>query len=191
MTAGGLPERYQTAVWEVSSTMRVAPSYQATAALAQVYLGLVEERFQRGTPWAFQRRAAVLTWLTGRRWRIEGRVQTQSGDEGDRFTEGLTAVEQVQHGIGVVAHQHQRALGQPAAQLQNHLPRPAGELFVPASLLLAVPCRWRQHRQHRTVSTGKAQWRPAQGTWPSHIREIQRRPLALTSCWRLERTASR
>ena len=104
-------------------------------------LGLVKEGFQRGTPWAFQRRAAVLTWLTGRRWRIEGRVQTQSGDEGDRFTEGLTAVEQVQHGIGVVAHQHQRALGEPAAQLQNHLPRPAGEFFVPASLLLAVPCR--------------------------------------------------
>ena len=36
MRTGGLPERYQTAVWEVSSTARVMPSYQATAALAQV-----------------------------------------------------------------------------------------------------------------------------------------------------------
>ena len=35
MVTGGLPERYQTAVWEVSSTMRVAPSYQATAATVQ------------------------------------------------------------------------------------------------------------------------------------------------------------
>ena len=39
------------------------------------------------------------------------------------------------------------------------------------------------------MSTGKAQWRPAQGTWPSHIREIQRKPLALTSWLRLERHA--
>ena len=58
-------------------------------------------------------------------------------------------MEQVQHGIGVVVHQHQWALGEPAAQLQNHLPRPVGEFFVPASLLLVVGCRWRQHREHR------------------------------------------
>ena len=32
MVTGGLPARYQTAVWEVSSTMRVVPSYQETAA---------------------------------------------------------------------------------------------------------------------------------------------------------------
>ena len=39
MGTGDLPERYQTAVWEVSSTVRVAPSYQANAALAQVVWG--------------------------------------------------------------------------------------------------------------------------------------------------------
>ena len=36
---------------------------------------LVEDRFQRGSPRAFQRRAAVLTRLTGWRWRIQGGVQ--------------------------------------------------------------------------------------------------------------------
>ena len=36
MRTGGLPERYHTAVWEVSSTARVVPSYQATVALAHV-----------------------------------------------------------------------------------------------------------------------------------------------------------
>jgi len=35
MVTAGLPERYQTAVWEVSSTMRVVPSYQDTAATFQ------------------------------------------------------------------------------------------------------------------------------------------------------------
>ena len=38
-------------------------------------LGLVEDRFQRGSPRAFQRRAAVLTRLTGWRGRIESGVQ--------------------------------------------------------------------------------------------------------------------
>ena len=85
-------------------------------------------------------------------------------------------MEQIQHGIAVVPHQDQGALGQPATQLHDHLPRPAGEFLVAASLLLVVP-----RRGASTVSTGKAQWRPAQGTWPSHIREIQRNPLALTS----------
>ena len=36
MRTGGLPERYHTAVWEVSSTVRVVPSYQATDTQAQV-----------------------------------------------------------------------------------------------------------------------------------------------------------
>ncbi len=35
MRTGGLPELYQTAVWEVSSTVRMVPSYQDTAATVQ------------------------------------------------------------------------------------------------------------------------------------------------------------
>ena len=35
MVTASLPERYQAAVWEVSSTMRVAPWYQDTAATVQ------------------------------------------------------------------------------------------------------------------------------------------------------------
>ena len=35
MVTAGLPERYQTAVWEASSSVRVVPSYHATAALIQ------------------------------------------------------------------------------------------------------------------------------------------------------------
>ena len=76
MRTGGLPERYQTAVWEVSSTVRVAPLYQATATLAQVAWGWSRRAFSEGSPRAFQRRAALLTRLTGRCWRIESGVQT-------------------------------------------------------------------------------------------------------------------
>ena len=58
-------------------------------------------------------------------------------------------MEQVQDGVAAVAHQHQGALRQPAAQLHDHLPRPVGEFLVPASLLLVVPRRWRQHGERR------------------------------------------
>ena len=135
-------------------------------------LGLVKESLERGPPRAFERRATVLSRLTGWRWSIEGGVHAQTGDQGDGFPEGLAAVEQVQHGVAVVAHQHQRALRQPATQLQYHLPGPIGEFLVPASLLLVVPCRWRQHREHRQgpVPTGPGdmaqphQGDPAQAT---------------------------
>ena len=110
---------------------------------------LVEERFQRGSSLAFERWTTVLSRLTGWRWSIEGGIQAQTGDECDRLGQGLTAVEQVEHGIAIVAHQHQRAVGQPATQLQYHLPGPVCELLVPASLLSVVTCRGRQHREHR------------------------------------------
>ena len=78
------------------------------------YIRLLKENFQRRPPRALQWRATVLARLTGWRWRIESGVQTQSGDQGNGFTEGLAAVEQIQHGIAVVAHQHQGSVGQPA-----------------------------------------------------------------------------
>ena len=72
-------------------------------------LGLVKEGFERGPARTFQRRATVLSGLTGWRWSIESGVQAQTGDQGDRLSQGLAAMEQVKHGIAVVAHQHQRA----------------------------------------------------------------------------------
>ena len=96
----------------------------------------VEQCFQRRSPRAFQGWLAVLTRLTRWRWRIEGGVQAQFGDEGHRLAQRLAAVEQVEDGVAVVPHQHQRPVGQPAAQLHDHLPCPVGDLLVPA------PCCW-------------------------------------------------
>ena len=61
------------------------------------------------------------------------------------MSQRLAAVEQVEDGVAAVAHQHQGTLRQPAAQLQDHLPRPVGELFMAASALPVVACRGRQH----------------------------------------------
>ena len=95
-------------------------------------------------------------------------------------------MEQVEDGVAVVAHQHQGTLGQPAAQLHDHLPRPVADFLVPASLFLVVPRGRRQHREHRQRSMASRPWHVTQ---PHQGDPAQ--PLALTSWWRLERTASR
>ena len=110
---------------------------------------LVKECFQRRSSRAFQRWSAVLTRLSWWCGRVEGGVQAQSGDESDGLKQGLTAVEQVEDGVAVVPHQHQRSVGQPAAQEHDHLPGPVGDLLVPASLPLVVARGGRQHGEHR------------------------------------------
>ena len=103
------------------------------------------EPLQRGQPPAFQRRPPVLARLTGWRWRIKGGVQAQAGDEGNGLSQRLAAVEQVQDGVAAVAHQHHGPVGQPAAQLQDHMAGPVSELLVAASTLPVVAFRGRQH----------------------------------------------
>ena len=110
---------------------------------------LVQDGFQGGSPLAFQGRPTFLARRPWRRWGVEGGVQAQSGDEGHRFAEGLAGVEQIKHGVAVVSYQHQLPMGQPATQLHDHLSSPVRELLVPASLLLVVPRRGRQHREYR------------------------------------------
>ena len=67
------------------------------------------------------------TRLTGWRWCVQSGVQAQSGDKGDGLTEGLAAVEQIQHGIAVV---DQGAWG---SQRRNCMTSagPAGEFLGP------------------------------------------------------------
>ena len=62
-----MPERYQTAVCDVSSTVRVVPSYQATATLAQVTRGLVKEcRNLKVTPHVAQKQRSAIDGRTTR-----------------------------------------------------------------------------------------------------------------------------
>ena len=75
-------------------------------------------------------------------------------------------MEEVEDGVAVVAHQHQRAVGQPSAQLHDHLPGPVSDLLVAASLPLVVTRRRRQHGEHRQrpmASGPRHQSQPHQG----------------------------
>ena len=50
---GGLPERYQTAVWDVSSTVRVVPSYQAAGTSIHDTAGKSGSAFSAGSRRSF------------------------------------------------------------------------------------------------------------------------------------------
>ena len=89
-------------------------AYQAIPRRFASYIRLLGKNFPTAPCVALQWRATVLARLTGWRWRIQRGVQTQSGDR-NGFTEATGSSGANQHGIAVVAHQHQGSVGQPAA----------------------------------------------------------------------------
>ena len=124
-----LPERYQTAVCEVSSTVRVVPLYQATAAVPGPP-DFSRRPFNRSGP------ADVLGPF------IEGGVQAP----GDELTGCANDWQQWSRS--------RRSRRRPPAPrdaaaasgaVAGSLPRPVGEFFMAASALPVVACRGRQH----------------------------------------------
>ena len=146
-------------------------------------LGVIKERFQRRPSRAFQGRTTVLTRLTGWRWRVQGGVQTQSGDEcdGSRRDRQQWSKSSTAQPLSPTSTR-----GRWGSQRHNctTICRAQSVTF----LCRRPCCWWYRDESASTVSTGNAQSRPAQGTWPNRIREIQRNPLGLTSWLRLERT---
>ena len=117
---------------------------------------------------------------------IEGGIQPQAGDEGDRLSQRLAKMQQLQDGVAAVSQERQGAVGQPAAQLEDELAGSSGEFLgcLPLSQVIVL-------RGGQGGRAGKAQTRWAQGMGVNHIRQTQRRPLALTKWLALEATASR
>ena len=103
------------------------------------------------------------------------------------MSQRLAAVEQVEDGVAAVAHQHQGTLRQPAAQLQDHLPRPVGEFFMAASALPVVACRGRQHSEKGQGPIASRpgdlaqphQGDPAQAAGLDHLRPAGAHPVAV------------
>ena len=71
---------------------------------------------------------------------IEGSIQPQAGDEGDRLSHRLAKMQQLEGGIAAVSQEHQGAVRQPAAQLEDELAGPAGEFLgrLPLSPVIAL-----------------------------------------------------
>src|SRR5579871_950049 len=72
---------------------------------------------------------------------IEGRIQAQTGDDGDGLDHPGRTREQFQHRVTAVGYDNQPASGQPPTQSPDHLSSPISELFVSAAMLLVVALR--------------------------------------------------
>src|SRR3712207_8097631 len=66
-------------------------------------------------PLTLQARSSYLTEGSWRGWFVEGRIQTQAGDEGDRVGEASTAVEQFERCIGAISDGYYLPLWVPAS----------------------------------------------------------------------------
>ena len=82
----------------------------------------------------------------------------------------LAKVQQVQDRVATVTYHYQRPVGQPATELEDHLPGPIGQLFVPLPPFLTVALRRSQHRQERQ-SPDPA--RPGNGCQPHQTNPAQ------------------
>jgi hypothetical protein len=71
-------------------------------------------------------------------WVIQSRIQPQARHHRDRLTQGYRTPLQLQHRITAIGHYDQIPVGQPAAQLADHLSSPVGDLLVPSLALFII-----------------------------------------------------
>jgi hypothetical protein len=82
-------------------------------------------------------------------WLVEGGIQAQAADEGDRIGEPPTSVEELQGSVGAVGYGYYLAFWVPAPHQQKKLPGPFGEALVPLAGLCCVALGRSQRRQER------------------------------------------
>jgi len=100
-------------------------------------------------PLAFEARPS---YLTGASWRsrfIEGSIQAQAGDEGDRIGELAALVEQFERCVRPIGYGHDLALWIPAPYDQEQLPGQFGYLLMPSTPLGSITLGGSQSREER------------------------------------------
>src|SRR5215207_6720898 len=108
----GKPVEYHTAVFEAISTMRSPLPYQLAILVGfqTVFVSwATSERLGSRSPL----RRGLPIW-TGASWRsrfVEGGIQTQAADEGDRIGELAAALEQFERCVSAIGYGHDLALG--------------------------------------------------------------------------------
>jgi hypothetical protein len=73
----------------------------------------------------------------GASWRsrlVEGSIQAQAADEGDRVPQPAAAIEQFERCVSAIGDGYDLALWVPAPYDQEQLPGPFGYLLVPSTL---------------------------------------------------------
>ena len=115
------------------------------------HISVVEEFDGRGQSLSLQAWSSNLPGHSGWSGLEERSIEPESADEGDWLAQGLTAVQESERCVPSVRYDDYAPVGQPAAQLDNHLARPVCDLLVWASHLLMIAlCRsQRSHNGQR------------------------------------------
>ena len=142
------------------------------------HIGVVQEFDGRGQALSLQAWSAYLPGHSGWSGFEERSIEPESADECDGLSQGLAAVQEFESRVSHVGHDDYAPVGQPAAQLYDHLARPIRDLLVPSSYLLMVALCGSQHSHNRqcpcTMRPGNVrqphQADPAQATRPDQVR---------------------
>src|SRR4029450_12460257 len=81
---------------------------------------------------------SYLAGIAWRGWFVEGSIQAQAGDEGNRLGESAAAIEEFQRRISAIGDGYQLAFWVPTPHLQEQLPGPLGKLLMSLSSLSCV-----------------------------------------------------
>ena len=142
------------------------------------HIGVVQEFDGRGQSLSFQAWSTYLTGHSGWSGLEERSIESESADEGDWLAQRLAAVQEFERCVSSVSHDDYASIWQPAAQLDNHLACPGGDLLVPSSHLLMVALCWSQRSKNgqcpRAIRLGDMrqphQGDPAQSARPDQVR---------------------
>src|SRR3954469_8205010 len=100
-----------------------------------------------GQTLALEARSSYLVRLPRRGRSVEGSVQPEAGDEGDRIGEPPAAIEELEGSIATVCDGYDCALRVPAPDQQEHLPGPFGYLLMSLASLFGVAFGWSQRAE--------------------------------------------
>ncbi len=158
--------------------MRAPSPYQlATTTGVQAVAASAMRASQGRQAAALHARATALARAARRGRFVEGGVQAQPGDDGDRVAQAGAAGQQRDGRVAAIGDDDEQTLREPAAQEQQRLPRPIGQLLVATAARAVVPLGRGEDGQERQ---GPGPPRPrdrheehqAEPAQPAHLHEV-------------------
>src|SRR5215213_7647724 len=120
--------------------------------------GVFSDNGEIGQTLSLELGPSYLARIPWRGWFVEGSIQAQADDEGDRLAESAAAVEELQRGISAIGDGYYLAFWVPTPHLQKQLPGPLGKLLMPLSPLFCVAFGRGQRRKEGQRPNPRGPW---------------------------------
>src|SRR5215208_4802757 len=124
--------------------------------------GVFSDNGEVGQTLSLESGPSYLSAMAWRGWFVEGSIQAQAGDEGDRLGESAAAIEELQRGISAIGDGYYLAFWVPTPHLQKQLPGPLGKLLMSLSPLFCVAFGRGQCRKEGQGPNPRGPWARSQ-----------------------------